>query len=102
MSGYSVTVGFKMKDGRELVCSYSVKVTPGRYYGLPEYCYPDECDAGEPTYYINGEEVEKLPKGLDTIAEAMYEADDTDPRFSFAYDDSQDFEPPDFEGEWDD
>lgn len=86
MPSYNVTVKFNMTDGRELVCEYAVSYTPGRTWGPPEYCYPDECEPGEPSYFIDGEEIEesKLPKGLDKIAAAMYECDASDKRFSYS------------------
>lgn len=63
-----------MSNGQVLKCEYGFVVTPGNYFGLPEDCYPDECDVGDPTYYIDDEEVDyaKLPKGLAVIADAMY------------------------------
>lgn len=72
----NVTVTFEMSDGRTLKCEYGYKVTPGNYSGLPENCYPDEVDVGEPEYFIDDDPVEynALPKGLDAIADAMYEA----------------------------
>lgn len=85
--GYAkdVTVSFELSDGRELECRYSYSVTPGNYYGLPENCYPDESEVGEPTYYIDGVEtdVTKLPKGLEVIAEAMYDNGESDSRFHY-------------------
>ncbi len=76
MPAYNVTTEFEMQDGRVLSCEYVLAVTPGNYSGLPENCYPDESDAGDPTYFIDGDEVEykNLPKGLDVIADKLYEA----------------------------
>ena len=81
----NVTVTFEMSDGRELKCEYPYNVTPGNYSGLPENCYPDEVDVGDPTYYIDDEEVDydKLPKGLSTLADAMYEDGENDSRFKY-------------------
>lgn len=76
MPAYNVTIEFEMQDGRVLSCEYVLSVTPGRYSGPWKDCYPDESDAGEPTYFIDGEEVDykELPKGLDAIADKLYEA----------------------------
>lgn len=86
--GYAkdVTVSFELSDGRELECRYSYSVTYGNYSGLPENCYPDESDVGEPTYYLDGKEIDvtKLPKGLEAIAEAMYDNGESDSRFHYS------------------
>lgn len=81
----NVTVKFEMSDGRTLKCEYGYKVTPGNYSGLPENCYPDEVDVGELEYFIDDYPVEysALPKGLNVIADAMYEDGRDDPRFSY-------------------
>ena len=81
----NVTVTFEMSDGREFKCEYPYHVTPGNYSGLPENCYPDEVDVGDPTYYIDDEEVDygKLPKGLSSLADAMYENGENDSRFKY-------------------
>jgi hypothetical protein len=104
MASYTMTVTFELKDGRELECVYPVHVTPGNYSGLPENCYPDECDVGEAEYFLDGDEISvaRLPKGLDVIAEAMYEADDSDKRFKFKQTEP-DYDGPDYDPrEWDD
>ena len=100
----NVTVTFEMSDGRTLKCEYGYRVIPGNYSGLPENCYPDEVDVGEPEYFIDDDPVEysALPKGLDIIADAMYEDGENDPRFTYKaeepdYDDG-DYEDP---REWD-
>lgn len=53
-----VTVTFEMSDGRTLKCEYGYSVTRGNYSGLPENCYPDEVDVGEPEYSIDGDGIE--------------------------------------------
>lgn len=95
MPAYNVTVEFEMTDGRTLSCEYGLSVTPGNYTGLPENCYPDECDVGDPTYYIDGDEIEykDLPKGLDKIADTMYEDGQSDRRFKYA----ESYNEPDFD-----
>lgn len=103
MGSYTQTVTFELKDGRKLECVYSVAVTPGNYTGLPENCYPDEAEIGEPEYLLDNDEVavSQLPKGLSVIAEAMYEADESDKRFTFTQSD-MDYEGPDYDpAEWD-
>lgn len=97
MAAYDVTVTFEMTDGRTLSCEYGLSVTPGNYSGLPENCYPDECDLGDPTYYIDGDEIayEDLPKGLDKIADAMYEDGQSDRRFKYVESENE----PDFDYE---
>ena len=103
MASYNVTVTFELSDGRELKCEYPVSFTPGNISGPPEHCYPDESDAGEPTYYLDGDEIDvsALPKGLDAIADEMYNADDSDKRFSFKQTEP-DYDGPDYDPrEWD-
>lgn len=97
MGSYVVTVSFEMSDGRSLTCTYPVSVTPGNYTGLPENCYPDESDVGEAEYAIDGDEISyaDLPKGLDAIADEMYNADDSDKRFKFKQTEP-DYDGPDF------
>lgn len=91
MSSYVAKVTFTMSDGREFACIYPFSVTPGNYSGPPEFCYPDETEVGEPTYEIDGDEVDlkDLPKGLLTIAEAMYENGESDPRFRYSQKDME-------------
>lgn len=99
----NVTVTFEMSDGRVLECQYAYHVTPGNYSGLPENCYPDEVDVGEPEYFIDGDPVDyaNLPKGLSAVADAMYEDGEGDDRFTYKA------EEPDYDGleydprEWD-
>lgn len=90
----NVTVKFEMSDGRTLECRYGYGVTRGNYSDLPENCYPDEVDVGEAEYYIDGDEIEyeKLPKGLDVIADAMYEEGEGDPRFHYSENDADDYD----------
>lgn len=88
MSGITrqVKVTYEADDGRELVCKYEYETTFGNYSGLPENCYPDETEVGEPDYYLNGEWIEEtdIPADLAAIAEAMYEWDaQDDDRFSY-------------------
>lgn len=106
MGGYAkeVTVTFELADGRELRCEYSYSVTYGNISGPPEYCYPDESDVGEPTYYLDDNEVtvEQLPKGLEVIAEAMYDNGESDKRFTYSESEvEQDFDDyRDYDGEY--
>lgn len=90
----NVTVKFEMTDGRTIECRYGYAVTRGNYSGLPENCYPDEVDIGEPDYYIDGEWVNynSLPKGLDAIADAMYEEGEGDDRFTYSEADGDDYD----------
>ena len=76
MGTYNVTTEFEMQDGRVLSCEYGVSYTPAYISGPPEDCYPAESDAGEATYFIDGDEIEydDLPKGLCAIADKLYEA----------------------------
>lgn len=78
MQAYTLTTEFEMQDGRVLSCEYVLSVTPAYISGPPEDCYPEESDVSEPTYFIDGEEVDykDLPKGLDAIADKLYEAGD--------------------------
>lgn len=63
------TVTFEMKNGQTLKCEYGFKYYPATYWE------PSDTDVGDPTYFIDDEEIEysKLPKGLDRIADDMYE-----------------------------
>lgn len=78
-----VTVTFEMRNGQILKCEYPVHFTPGNYTGLPENCYPDESEPGDPTYYIDGKEIDykDLPKGLEKVADEMLEVNHTSCRF---------------------
>lgn len=79
-----VTVTYKEANGLTLRCEYDYRVTPGKYCGLPEDCYPDETEAGDPTYFLNGEQIDEndLPTELVSIAEEMYEADEWSTKFT--------------------
>lgn len=79
MSRHNVTVTFTLKDGRKLRCEYSYWYDQGGYWA------PPECDVGAPTYLLEDEEisVEELPRGLASIADAMYEYGDADVRFKY-------------------
>ena len=94
----NVTVTFEMSNGQELKCEYGYRVIYGNISGPPEYCYPDETDVGEPTYYLDGDEIDvaDLPKGLDVIAEVMYESGESDSRFTYK-ESEPDYDGPDFE-----
>lgn len=63
------TVTWEMKNGLTLCCVYPFHYTPASYWE------PADSDLGEPTYYIDGDEIEyaNLPRGLDRIADLMYE-----------------------------
>ena len=65
-----VKTSFEMSNGRTLICEYSYIYYPATWDD------PADSDVGEPTYYIDDEEVEykDLPKGLDVIADKLYEA----------------------------
>lgn len=82
---YEVTVTFTLTDGRELQCEYTYWYDPGVSSGPADYCYAPESDSGEPTYKLDGVEVDvkNLPKGLDTIAEAMFNDGESDGRFNY-------------------
>lgn len=98
----SMTVEFEMKDGRKLRCEYGYHVTPGFTCGLPENCYPDEVDIGDPEYFIEDDPVNyrDMPKGLSAIADAMYESSE-DPRFTYTIDDTPDEGPDDWGYDYD-
>lgn len=99
----NVTVTFEMSDGRELKCEYPYHVTPGNYSGLPENCYPDEVDVGDPEYFIDDDPVsyDELPKGLSAIADAMYENGENDSRFKYTAAEP-DYDGPEYDPrEWD-
>src|SRR5690348_17177203 len=96
MPNQHVKVSFDLSDGRVLSCEYNVSITYGVHTlsnGDPGY--PDEADVGEPEYELDGQpiEVSKLPKGLEHIANEMYEASEGDPRFHY----ESEFEEPDFD-----
>lgn len=80
-----VTVGFELKDGRLLECQYLLKVVCGNVCGLPEDCYPDEVEASEEEFFLDGERVEysDLPRGLGTVANQMAQADSTTAKFTW-------------------
>lgn len=101
MASYTVTVAYKMEDGRTLYCEYDVNVIRGNTCGLPENCYPDEVGVREPVYSIDDEEIaySDLPVGLVVIADEMYDADDSDKRFTFTQTEP-DYDPPDFEDDY--
>lgn len=94
-----VTVTFEMNDGRILKCQYGYRIIPGNISGPPEFCYPDETDVGEPTYYLDDNEINlsDLPTGLDTIAEQMYEDTGQDKRFSYKEEQFADWGPSDYD-----
>lgn len=86
-----VNVTFNMKNGLELTCQYSYTVIHGFTTGRPEDCYPDEeTDPSDPVYFLDGTEiaVDKLPKGLEVIAQAMYDDGRNDSRFSYKEDEA--------------
>lgn len=56
---------FEMSNGSEFMIRWSERVTPATFYD------PEEVGASEPTWYIDGEEVDDLPKGLDKILERL-------------------------------
>ncbi|AXC34288.1 hypothetical protein P7I17_gp34 [Escherichia phage Halfdan] len=76
MPAYDVTTSFEMTDGRILECTYVLSVTPARLWGAPENCYPEESEASEGVFTIDGEEVDydNLPKGLAVIADKLEQA----------------------------
>jgi hypothetical protein len=89
-----VKVTYETEDGRELVCKYDYEVTLGFTSGLPENCYPDETEVGEPEYYLDGKWIEEsdLPEDLKEVAEAMYSSDaGEDDRFSYQEKDYDDY-----------
>lgn len=94
----NVTVTFEMSNGQELKCEYGYRIIRGNYSGLPENCYPDETDVGDPTYFLDGDEIDrdKLPKGLEVIADEMYESGESDSRFTYK-ESEPDYDGPDFE-----
>ena len=66
-----VTATFEMRNGSVLKVEYAHRHWPGTYWE------PPEDDVSDPTFYIDDVEVahDKLPRGLDFIAEHLYEAD---------------------------
>lgn len=76
MIAYTVTTEHQMQDGRIFSCKYPVIITSGRLGGRPEDSYPDESEAGEPTYYIDNKEVDSkdLATEFSEIADKLYEA----------------------------
>jgi hypothetical protein len=90
----AITVTYETPSGDILECRYLEMVTPGFTSGLPENCYPDECEIGDPEYYLNDEFIAEgdIPADLVDIAQYMYESGD-DGRFKFSsepYDDRPD------------
>lgn len=83
MSITLVTVRYET-DALELVCKYYIHTTPGFTLGLPENCYPDESEIGEPEYYLDGVFISSIPAELVGIADAMYESEE-DERFTYTY-----------------
>lgn len=77
---YKMTVSFEMQNGQEL----SIRWTESRWAGT--YEDPPEVEVGECEVFIDGDEVEALPKGLDKIVDAMY-SDPYDSRFTLKEDD---------------
>jgi hypothetical protein len=84
-----VTTKFELADGRILRCEYGFMHDPGGWDA------PPETDVGEPTYYLDGDEVtvEELPKGLDVIAQRMYECGSGEYGYKESFDDGDDYEP---------
>lgn len=68
-------VTFQLSNGKEFRCEYGFSYWGGNYWNPPEW------DVGEPTYYIDNKEVDykNLPKGLDVLADKMYECDAHNP-----------------------
>lgn len=99
MGAYTVTTKFEMQDGRVLSCEYGVSYTPAYISGPPEDCYPEESDAGDPTYFIDGDEIEykDLPKGLAVIADKLYEAGPGEYGYSQT---EPDYDGPDYEPDY--
>ena len=97
MSRYDVVVTCELEDGRELECKYSYIFTQGYVSGPPEDCYPDETEADEPTYYLDGNEVDysDLDTWIAVIADEMYEADEGNKKFLYKADLSEDDGGPD-------
>lgn len=83
---YKVTVTHETESGQHLRVEYEYTIRYGYKSGLPENCYPDETDEGEPTYFIDNKEVDysNIPAELSDIFDAMAEesAEDDD-RFKF-------------------
>lgn len=85
----NVSVTFKMSNGSILECRY------GYYYQHATWDSPEQTDVGDPTYYIDDVEVTQFPKGLEKIAEEMYDESD-DSRFEVTYPEAEldfDFDP---------
>ena len=72
---YKMTVSFGMQNGQKL----SIEWAESRWAGT--YEDPPELEASEYEVFIDGNEVEALPKGLDKIVDAMY-SDPYDSRFT--------------------
>ena len=77
MSTTDVKVTFELADGRVLRAEWREWEDPATFDS------PAEGDATEPTFYLDGVEVTpaEMPKGLDTLAELMYDDRDADRRF---------------------
>lgn len=56
---------FEMTNGSTFMIKWSERVTPATFYD------PEEVDSSEPIWYIDDEEVDTLPKGLDKILEHL-------------------------------
>lgn len=74
----NICVTFKMTNGSILECRYRF------YYRHATFDSPAEGDASDPVYYIDDVEVSQFPKGLEAIAEEMYDNWD-DSRFEVTY-----------------
>ncbi|HWV46435.1 MAG TPA: hypothetical protein VN039_10535 [Nitrospira sp.] len=86
-----VTVTFEMSNGSILKCEYGYTSSPATFWE------PEDVNVGDPTYYIDDDEIsyDDLPKGLDKIADALYEADARSAKFSYReseYERDYDFE----------
>lgn len=70
---YRIEHSLTLPDGRILSAEVLKCVTPGRYHGPMEYCYPDETEYGEYFYKIDGVEIDELD--FENTVNEMFDGD---------------------------